>query len=222
MKKHFMQLCTLLLLMIIPVVMKAQSVGQTGDTLLFADNFESTGAGKFPANWKADSSGKVVSLEDYPGKWFSLVSQGMYIPVIKGGITKDFIVELDLIIANSNNNHTLFLNFEDALNRDFDLYPKSPFLQVRIYEGGSAWVENRAKELELKMTSTAYNESGKKNHVVIRKQGERLQVFINEEKTFDIPSAFEAKRTYSTFKLASQFNTPAAFLISNLKIHGFK
>ena len=269
MKKHIMQLSGALLLMAAPVMMKAQTVEQVGntaekvgklfkkkkkenpeatatstapttskennriiihskydfvagDSLLFADNFESTETGKFPNQWKTDGSGEVVTLEDFPGKWFSIASKGMYIPRIKGGITKDFTVEFDLIIANNSNSHTLFIDFEDALNGNFDLYPDNPFLQLRIYEGGSAWVDSKAKNVSTNVNSSTYNEGGKKNHIAIRKQGERLQVFINEEKTFDITNAFEEKRTYSTFKLGAQFNTPAAFLISNVKINGFK
>lgn len=191
-----------------------------GDTLLFSDNFESTETGRFPEQWKTDGSGEVVTIDEYPGKWFSISPKGLYIPRIKGGIMKDFTVEFDLIIANNNNSHTLFLDFEDALNGNFDLYPKNPFLQVRIYEGGSAWVDNKAKNVDSHVNSAAYNEGGKKNHIAIRKQGERLQVYINEEKTFDITNAFDAKLTYSTFKFGAQFNSPAAFLVSNVKIMG--
>ena len=193
-----------------------------GDSLLFADTFETTETGKFPAQWKTDGSGEVVTLEEYEGKWFSLASQAVYIPKIKGGITKDFTVEFDLIIANNSNSHTLHIDFEDALNGNFDLYPNNPYLQVRIYEGGSAYAANKAKNLDSHVNSSAYNEGGKKNHIAIRKQGERLQVYINEEKTFDITNAFEEKRTYSTFKLGAQFNNPAAFLISNVKVNGIK
>ena len=191
-----------------------------GDTLLFSDNFESTETGKFPAQWKTDGSGEVVTIDEYPGKWFSISQKGMYIPKIKGGITKDFTVEFDLIIANNNSNHTLFIDFEDALNGNFEIYPGNPFLQIRIYEGGSAWVDNKAKNVDSHVNSAAYNEGGKKNHIAIRKEGERLQVFINDEKTFDITNAFDGKLTYSTFKFGAQFSSPAAFLVSDVKIMG--
>ncbi|WP_127125447.1 hypothetical protein [Pseudoflavitalea rhizosphaerae] len=266
MKKHFIQLSGVLLLMATPVMLKAQTVEEVGnaaekigklfkkkkkenpeatatstsstagkgnnkitihskydfvagDSLLFADNFNETENGKFPARWKTNGSGEVVTIDEYDGKWFSLASDAVYIPKIKGGITKDFTIEFDLIIANSSNSHTLYIDFEDALNGNFDLYPKNPYLQLRIYDGGMAYADNKARDLDAHVTSSTYNEGGKKNHIAIRKQGERLQVYINEEKTFDITNAFEGKRTYSTFKLGAEYNNPAAFLISNVKIN---
>lgn len=190
-----------------------------GDSLLFADNFASTETGKFPAQWKTDGSGEVVTIDEYPGKWFAISSKGAYIPRIKGGITKNFTIEFDLIIANKDGGHQMFIDLEDALNGNFDPYPNNPYLQIRIYDGGSAYVDNKAKNLNTHANSSAYNEGGKINHIAIRKQGERLQVYINEEKTFDITNAFEGNRTYSTFKFGAEFNSPAAYLISNVKIN---
>jgi len=189
-----------------------------GSKVLFMDEFDSTVGGNFPAKWVTDASGQVVTLQQYPGKWFSITNNGIYIPKLKGGLSKDFTVEFDLIIANVNNSHTLFIDFEDALNGNFDRYPNNPYLQMRLYERGSAYVECKGKNLNTHVNSSAYNEGGKINHFAFRKQGERLLVYINQEKTFDINHAFEGERTYSTFKLGADFFDPTHFLISNVRI----
>ena len=189
-----------------------------GSTVLFMDQFDSTVGGNFPAKWVTDASGQVVTLQQYPGKWFSITDKGMYIPKLKGGLPKDFTVEFDLILANINNSHTLFIDFEDALNGNFSVFPNNPYLQFRIYNHGSAYVECKGKNLSTNVTSNAYNEGGKINHLAFRKQGERLLVYINQEKTFDINHAFEGDRTYSTFKFEADFYDPSHFLVSNVKI----
>jgi hypothetical protein len=189
-----------------------------GSTVLFQDSFDSTVQGNFPANWLTDASGDVVTLQQYPGKWFSLVSNGTYIPKLKGGLPKDFTVEFDLIIANNNNSNAFYVDFEDALNGNFSRFPGNPFLQFRIYNGAHAYVVCAGKNLKTDVQSSGYNEGGKINHFAFRKQGERLLVYINQEKTFDINHAFEGERTYSTFKFGPDYFSPAHFLVSNVKI----
>ncbi|HEY8896712.1 MAG TPA: hypothetical protein VIM79_17935, partial [Niastella sp.] len=175
-----------------------------GNNVLFIDHFDSTVKGNFPALWLTNASGDVVTLQQFPGKWFSITSNGVYIPKLKGGLPKDFTVEFDLIVDATNSN-TLVFDFEDALDGNFDQYPSNPYLQCRIYEGGSAYVENKGKSLDTHVTSSAYNTGGKINHFAIRKEGERLRIYINHEKTFDINQAFEGNRTYSTFKFGGTF-----------------
>ncbi|GGB19451.1 hypothetical protein [Puia dinghuensis] len=189
-----------------------------GATVLFFDPFDSTVMGNFPAKWVTDASGEVVTLQQYPGKWFNITANGMYIPKLKGGLPKDFTVEFDLILANVSGNHTFYVDFEDALNHNFDRYPSNPFLQFRIYDHGNAYVDCKGKNLSTDVKSSAYNEGGKINHFAIRKQGERLLIYINQEKTFDINHAFEDQRTYSTFKFSADFTNPSHFLVSNVKI----
>ena len=190
-----------------------------GANVLFTDQFDSTVQGDFPAKWITDASGQVVTLQQYPGKWFSITSNGTYIPKLKGGLPKDFTVEFDYILANADASaHTFYIDFEDALNGNFDRYPNNPYLQFRIYNHGNAYVECKGKNLSTQLTSNGYNEGGKINHFAIRKQGERLLFYINQEKTFDINHAFEDQRTYSTFKFSSDFTNPSHFLVSNVKI----
>lgn len=191
-----------------------------GNNVLFVDAFDSTVQGNFPAKWVTDASGDVVTLQQYPGKWFSLTNKGTYIPKLKGGLPKDFTVEFDLVIANSANSITFVTDFEDALNGNFDRYPSNPYLQFRIYDRGYAYVESKGKNLNSDVISSAFNSGGKVNHFAFRKQGERLLVYINQEKTFDINHAFENDRTYSTFKFGADFYNPAHILVSNVKIAG--
>lgn len=191
-----------------------------GTMVIFNDIFDSTGMGKFPVKWITDASGEVVTLQQYPGNWFSITSNGMYLPKLKGGLPKDFTVEFDLILANATGSHSFYVDFEDALNHNFDRYPNNPFLQLRIYDHGNAYIDSKGRNLSTYVRSNGYNEGGKINHVAIRKQGERLLLYINQEKTFDINHAFEDQRTYSTFKFSADFTNPMHFLISNVRIAG--
>ena len=190
-----------------------------GNTLLFIDHFDSTKKGNFPIKWLTNASGEVVTLQQFPGNWFSITSNGFYIPKIKTGLPKDFTVEFDLIIDGSSSN-TLYVDFEDALDGNFDRYPSNPYLGFRMYSDGSAYVTCKGKDLDTHVNSSAYNTGGKINHIAFKKEGERLRVYINQEKTYDINHAFEGNRTYSTFKFGADFYSPTHMLVSNVKIAG--
>lgn len=111
------------------------------------------------------------------GNWFSISGSGTYIPKLKGGLPKDFMVEFDQIIAG-NNSHTLVVDFDAAMDGNFNPYPHNPYPQFRIYEGGGACVDCKGKNLSTTVNSSAYNNGGKINHFAICKQGERLLVYI--------------------------------------------
>jgi len=190
-----------------------------GNTLLFVDHFDSTKTGNFPKKWLTNASGEVVTLQQFPGNWFSITSNGFYIPKLKTGLPKDFTVEFDLII-DGNHNNTLYVIFEDALDGNFDRYPSNPYLGFRIYSDGNAYVTCKEKDLDSHVSSNAYNAGGKINHIAFKKEGERLRVYINQEKTYDINHAFEGNKTYSTFKFGADFYSPTHLLVSNVTIAG--
>lgn len=192
-----------------------------GATILFEDSFDSTHIGGFPLRWVTNGSGEVVTLEQYPGKWLNTTDESVYIPKIKGGLSKDFTIEFDLIEANKSQGLTFKFDFEDAMNNNYDMYPSSdPYVQVRLYDPNNLYLDskNSNKDLNTNATTNTYNSGGKVNHFAIRKTGERFQLYINKEKAFDINKAFDNTRTYSMFKFSTSMKSPTGLLVSNFKI----
>ncbi|RFM30136.1 hypothetical protein [Deminuibacter soli] len=192
-----------------------------GSTVIFEDNFDSTHIGGFPHKWLTNGSGEVVTLDQYPGKWLNTTNNSVYIPKIKGGISKDFTVEFDVIVANRSSSVTFKMDFEDALNNNYDIYPSNnAYLQVRLYDPNNLYLDskNGNKDLNTNASTNTFNSGGKVNHIAIRKTGERFQLYVNKEKAFDVNKAFDGTRTYSTFKFESDLSSPTGLLVSNFKI----
>ena len=73
-----------------------------GANLIFEDNFSIDPVGDLPAKWNSSSSGQVVELDGFPGKWFK-ISSGTYVnPDLKKKLPMDFTVEFDLVIKDES------------------------------------------------------------------------------------------------------------------------
>ena len=58
-----------------------------GDKIIFYDDFSSGNIGDFPASWNTSSSGEIVTIAKYPGRWLQLSKGGFFIPEAKEKFT---------------------------------------------------------------------------------------------------------------------------------------
>jgi len=68
-----------------------------GEKIVFFDDFSSGNVGDFPASWNTSSSGEIVTIAKYPGRWFQLTKGGFFIPEAKEIFTDNFTVEFDFV-----------------------------------------------------------------------------------------------------------------------------
>lgn len=52
-----------------------------GEIVILFDDFSQDNVGNFPALWFSNGSGEVVTLNNFPGKWLQLTSEGCYYPL---------------------------------------------------------------------------------------------------------------------------------------------
>lgn len=100
MKKIFV----LLVFMFVLMHTYAQAPGDfvPGANVIFEDNFSIDPLGDLPAKWNSSSSGQVVELDGFPGKWFK-ISSGTYVnPELKKKLPIDFTVEFDVVVKEES------------------------------------------------------------------------------------------------------------------------
>ncbi|HSR18750.1 MAG TPA: hypothetical protein VLM39_11725, partial [Ignavibacteriaceae bacterium] len=68
-----------------------------GDQVLFYEDFSQDNIGDFPALWNTNSSGEVVTLNNYSGHWFQVGNGGTFMPDMKGSFGENFTFEYDLV-----------------------------------------------------------------------------------------------------------------------------
>ena len=72
-----------------------------GENVLFFEDFSQDNVGDFPALWNTNSSGEVVTFNNYPGHWFQIGNNGVFLPDITGTFGENFTIEFDIIYTGS-------------------------------------------------------------------------------------------------------------------------
>jgi len=206
-----------------------------GDKVIAVDDFSQDAIGDFPVTWNTNSSGEVVTTSGEKGHWLMVRKQGKYVPEYIKDLPDNFTFEYD-VVWNENFNYyspALSLYFLTGANGkqvfDYSFIPWEKRSGVKIgidpdANGSSASVEsfeNGDRAFKNDVTTAQCNTKDKaKVHVSIWRQKQRLRVYFNEEKAFDLPRAFPADKTYSTvlFEIWGNMNDEKdRYLIGNIK-----
>jgi OmpA-OmpF porin, OOP family len=196
-----------------------------GEKVVFFDDFAGENIGDFPAQWLTNSSGEIVSLSKFPGKWLQMTNGGYYIPEAKENFTENYTVEFDIIPMNVNSEtdylyNVNFILVSGDLNNPSEggaIPGKAGMGMTANYEAvdWSNWAESVGGYKD--------NGSGKfifktneKYHVAFWVQKQRVRMYANEKKILDIPRGLIAGYTYNIFRI--QTTDELKPLISNFRI----
>lgn len=191
-----------------PVSIKAYSKYDfvPGEKVMGFEDFSTGNIGDFPAGWNTTGSGEIVTIEDKPGRWLWLTKPGVFVPEFTDKYPDDFTFEFDLLHGTMNGaqfkialaelpNITQPQHWTLATNNIyFNLFTANSNTSVQGQSGYGI-----RKNAVTEATNQLYTEqlSNKINplHVSIWRQKERVRVYLNQEKIWDIPRALakEAK-----------------------------
>lgn len=211
-----------------------------GEKILIADDFSQDAIGDFPAKWNTNGSGEVVTADGQTGHWLMISKKGRFIPEYITSLPDNFTFQFDLLCNEkfnyySNPLHLLFLtggNDKKAFEYSFIPLEKRSGVKVGFHpanagsNGGTAYVttfEEGEQVINNEVNTNQFNSNtGKtKLKVSIWRQKQRVRVYFNEEKVFDLPRAFAAGKTYSTMMYelwSGMHNDVDRYLIGNLKL----
>ncbi len=165
-----------------------------GEKIIFFEDFSQDNVGDFPALWNTNNSGEVVTLNNYPGKWFKVGSDGYVLPDIKGDFGENFTFEFDVVYAPTvEYNHpeyefSLFAFNEE--NNQFDILPGSGGCGIRIGYAVSIWNWSDGNYSDIsnsKDNQVTIDNIGNKMRISVAVQKQRVRLWINENKIYDLP-----------------------------------
>jgi OmpA-OmpF porin, OOP family len=199
-----------------------------GSQVFYYDDFSSDEIGDFPARWNTNNMGDVVSLNNYPGKWFRMNLGGTFYPEIEKSFPDNFTLEFDLIFS--------YTNINDVTSVNMDFYSAIPGENMDGYvpgEGGFRlgmggwnlqafnWKESQYGDIDMSQDNNYFE---KKNNQLVKVsvsvQGQRVRMFLDENKIFDIPRLAPKNIVINRLRFY-QFGTESEnfnFYISNLRI----
>jgi len=186
-----------------------------GERVIISDDFSQDAVGDFPALWFTNGSGEIVTLDGQEGKWFMIKGRSqVYIDQLLE-LPDNFTIQFDLLcsVPFSWSSDVFNVYLEDII--DLDRYRKGQNggemssnninhhfwmdFHPGVYNPGTYTTKGYGK-YEFKNTrekldlGEIWMPGAEKNllKVSIWRQGQRLRIYLNENKILDLPKIFPA------------------------------
>lgn len=215
----------------------------SGEKIIAIEDFSQDALGDFPAKWNTNGSGELVKLNNFKGKFLRTNKEAVFYPEFITSLPDNFTVEFDLSSTPefSYYNGYLIIGFTTEANvgtkwrtfgrfgnrkDDTKLTVETAFhptgaggsrgmTALTSVGGGNENIRNDNDQ-----SSFATKSGNTDVHISIWRQKNRLRVYIDENKVWDIPRAFtEGTKINSLyFRNEGSGKEDQAFFISNLKV----
>ncbi|WP_295674106.1 OmpA family protein [uncultured Mucilaginibacter sp.] len=195
-----------------------------GEKIIFYDDFTTGNVGDFPAAWNTNSSGEIVTIAKYPGRWLQLTKGGFFIPEAKGTFTDNFTIEFDFVPVTSNNSENMygidFFLVSGTLDNPNEggAIPGKAGTKITAGYDQIDWTNYSQKDEGYKDhgNSMFQFKSGQKYHIAFWVQKQRLRMYANENKVLDLPRGMIAGYSYNIFRMETIDDVSP--IISNFRI----
>jgi OOP family OmpA-OmpF porin len=195
-----------------------------GEKIIFFDDFATENLGDFPVQWNTNSSGEIVTIAKYPGRWFQMKGGGFYIPEAREKMTENYTIDFDFITLNKSNIEysyglTFLLvsgNMKDP--NEGGAIPGKAGLKISPEYDNVSWTNYSEKDGGYKNSggSSFMFKAGEKYHIAFWIQKQRLRMYANETKILDLPRGLIEDYLYNIFRIET--NDDITPMITNFKI----
>ncbi|WP_276500397.1 OmpA family protein [Terrimonas pollutisoli] len=211
-----------------------------GEQILYYDNFEGEALAELPANWNTSGTGEVTTLDKFAGNWLRLHKPFTYLSSNQKQFGENYTIEFDVILQLKNTGWMypefyfgLFSSKDEPNGGNNFLKDQKKYASVvtTIYPAEfknskarvNSYLESRSYFTgDNKMYERLEKSYGKPVHVAIQVQKERLRMWINEDKLFDVPKAIPVgvimNQIYFEVGHTNYSEEQYAVYVSNIKV----
>ncbi|AXT57682.1 OmpA family protein [Aquimarina sp. MMG015] len=195
-----------------------------GENVIAFEDFSQDEIGDLPARWNSSNSAEVVTLNNTEGRFIQIgAGKGSYVPEFIEEFPENFTLEYDVVfdydVSEYAYQRDLMVVFSDVENPGYELQDHTPGKNGFAFAirggnsyGGKVDVHKYCSDSKLNLSSDKQiaqldkknNSRGEKMHISIWKQKQRMRIYIDEKKVFDIPRAFEKTTVLKNVKFFSQ------------------
>lgn len=202
-----------------------------GEKVVAFENFEQDQIGDFPAKWNTNGSGEVVTIEGLTGRWLKINSNTSAFPTFVNNLPENFTLEFSVAANPELNYAARFISIIFTPNTE----PKKLFTanfpsRVRAsftpLKGGRGKTSVDMYGADSK--AIAHNEITSDKFclpqksvvkVSVWRQKTRMRIYLDEEKVWDLPTAFDASVGYKKVVFGtSNLIANMAFYISDVRL----
>ncbi|HWV71721.1 MAG TPA: OmpA family protein [Pseudosphingobacterium sp.] len=210
-----------------------------GDSVLYVNDFSNEALGELPRDWNSNGSSVIVKLDGMDGQWLRMAQRTVALTDNKKMLGSDFTVEFDLFLQfdfkgwlpPSVRFGLLASGQEDPTGNSLLSDPKgdkSFYMEVSPLSDGANLVLETYKKYTRHFNSPPQRSTLAKNwyskvvHVSMQGQKERLRIWMDGEKIYDVPKAIPIGGIFNQlfFQLSSSpyQNEQVGVYITNIKI----
>lgn len=211
-----------------------------GGQVIYSNDFATDSQGELPTGWNSNGTGAVVTLEDFSGSWVQLYQNTAYLTDNAASFTENCTVEFDLVLRRTNprapfpeftwgvlssgglstSDNALLKNYAATFATEMNVQPSetsNASLQLQTYSNGAVYLKTDIKKPVVRLQ--VFNEV---IHVAMQIQKERLRIWFNEEKLYDLPRAVVAGAAINQlYFIVKRYGGPeeeVGYALSNIKI----
>ena len=199
-----------------------------GEKIVVFEDFAQDAVGDFPDKWNTNASAEVVTIETLPGKWLKISKQGVFMPEFIDSLTDNFTLEYDLLCDNPGKVWGFYSTITALSDRNRPETWQSEdnrftFTVAAYPDGNSTSLIERRKqgvgESSMTTGTKQFSDKTKPVHVALWRQKERVRVYFNQEKVWDLPKVFAQSVLYNSIVYWLQGGTDDGnFYLSNLRL----
>ncbi len=209
-----------------------------GEKVMAYEDFSKAEIGDFPTRWNTNATAEVVTINNKEGKWLKIAKEGVFHPEFITTLPDNFTLEFDLAVNPEWRGTHMAVNFANLVNptdyRDYYHYVNwrgnhAVHLQFRpgfintqgkansriiVGSSGNHTVNN---DVDFKVWDNGANNFA---HISMWRQAQRLRVYVNGEKIWDIPRAFDPAGKFNavTFGMQGSYGADDYMLLGNIRL----
>jgi len=199
-----------------------------GEKIIVFEDFAQDAVGDFPDKWNTNASAEIVTIETLQGKWLKISKQGVFMPEFIDSLQDNFTLEYDLLCDNPGRVWGFYTTLAALSDRNHPEHWQSTdsrftFTVAAYPDGNSTSNIERSKdgvgESSASTGTKQFSDKTKPVHVAIWRQKERVRVYFNQEKVWDLPKVLSQKAMYNSVVYWLQGATDDGnFYLSNLRL----
>ncbi|MBO9570773.1 MAG: OmpA family protein [Chitinophagaceae bacterium] len=209
-----------------------------GDKVIAYEDFSNTEIGDFPTRWNTNATAEIVTISEQPGHWMKLEKKGTFHAEFVTDLPQNFTFEFDVAVNDDWNSYPIGLNFFE-LTKDGDYTRHGAYFNyddkhvvylnfkpsvVSSRNDGASAIQTDGdggpKVYNNVTFSNWDNKSNKFGHISVWRQNQRLRVYLNGQKIWDIPKAFHPTGKYNAlaFGVTDAYRDGDFFLLNNMRL----
>ena len=213
-----------------------------GDKIVYAEDFSQDVVGEFPLKWNTKGSGEIVTIDGMQGKWLQMQKSTLYVSPLKTKFPENATVEFDLLVDFKSDQRVPYIAMQlyspKGIMDAGEIAKLYSGAKITFYPNGGNATEADAADMETydakgkvffasdtRNTNNSFTNFNKKQtpvHVACWIQKQRVRVWLNEKKVYDLPRALapDAEISQLRFDIGS-YGGPSEnfqYYVSNIKV----